>query len=216
MSRSTEPAMSAGQASAMRTHIETKTVQTLMGLVSGMVADTALHDLEIAFLSTWLAEHPTVTGSWPGSAITSWVREVCADGVVTEQERSYLLGNLQALANTDFSISGSASAEPLQLPIDDSKPLALTGARVVHTGVFLFGTRARCERLSAELGAIPIESVTRATDVLVIGTRVSPSWATESYGRKIMAAMQLMQSGHPIQIVSEQHWYQHAQLRGHG
>lgn len=194
--------------------IETKAMQTLMGMVTGIVADSHLHDREISLLSTWLAEHEETAAHWPGCAIASQVRAVLADGVVTEEERAHLLTVLTEMANTDFAATGSASAEPLQLPIDETRAVAWMNAGVVHTGAFLYGTRAQCERLTMALGGMPLDNVTKSTDVLVIGTRVSPAWVNESYGRKIMKAAEMRKIGHGIHIVSERYWFGHAQSLG--
>ena len=185
-----------------------------MGLVTGIVADAHLHDMEIQLLSTWLAAHQEVTRSWPGLAIYEWVREVCADGVVTDAEREHLLANLTALAATDFATTGSVQADPLELPIDDSADIVFAGVGIVHTGTFVYGTRAKCERLSEQLGARPLGQITKAAGVLVVGTRVTPSWRTESYGQKIIDAVNLQRKGHPIKIVSEQRWFAAAQASG--
>jgi NAD-dependent DNA ligase len=139
---------------------------------------------------------------------------VLADGIVTEEERTHLLSVLTEMANADFAATGSASAEPMQLPVDESRAVNWNNAGVVHTGAFLFGTRAQCERLSMTLGAMPLDNVSKQTDVLVIGTRISPAWVNESYGRKIMKAAQLRKDGHPIHIVTEKFWFGHAQSIG--
>lgn len=189
-------------------------MQTLMGIVTGIVADDHLHDLEIQMLSTWLSAHEAVTRAWPGAAIAGWVRDVCADGVVTDSERAHLLENLAAMVAADFSLTGSVQPEPTQLPVDDSAPIDFSGLGLVYTGTFAYGTRARCERLGEMLGARSLKAVTRATDMLVIGTQVTASWRTESYGQKIIDAMGLQQSGHRIRIVSERHWFESARLLG--
>jgi NAD-dependent DNA ligase len=194
--------------------IETKAMQTLMGMVTGIVADAQLHDREIALLSTWLTEHRETAEQWPGCAIAAQVRAVLDDGMVTDAEREHLLGVLTELANTDFSATGSASSEPMKLPIDESQPVVWASAGVVHTGTFIYGTRAQCERLSEALGAKPLDNVSKATDVLVIGTRVSPAWVNESYGRKIMKAAEMRQAGHHVRIVSERYWFSSALASG--
>lgn len=197
-------------------HMQTRSMQTLMGIVTGIVADEALHDLEVQMLSTWLSGHPDVISHWPGCAIAGWVRSVCEDGIVTEEERSSLLKNLLVLAGNDFAQTGSVQPEPTQLPVDDDRAIQFSGSVIAHTGTFLYGTRAKCERLSSALGATPADTITRKTTVLVIGSQVTPTWISESYGRKIMTAVTLRDAGHPIHIVSERHWFGHAQRAGHG
>jgi NAD-dependent DNA ligase len=196
-------------------HVDNKAMQNLFGMVTGIVADAHLHDREIALLSTWLAEHEGLAGTWPGSVIASNVRAVLADGVITEEERAHLLAVLSELANTNFAATGSATAEPISLPIEaDPSPFSWLDMGVVHTGTFLYGTRAKCERLTMALGGMPLDSVSRSTDVLVIGTRVTPSWANESYGRKILKAVEMRDAGHPVRIVSEAYWFDCARNGG--
>jgi len=159
-------------------------------------------------------DHEEATRGWPGDAIHANVRQVLADGVVTELERANLLAVLTEMANCDFAATGSAQAEPMQLPIDDSAVVEMQQAVLVHTGEFAYGTRARCERLSSDMGALPVDSVTGKTDVLVIGTRVSRAWLNESYGRKILKAMELRKVGHRVRIISERWWFEHARRAG--
>lgn len=141
-----------------------------------------------------------------GVVIARKVEEIMADGVITEGERAYLLEVLSELASTDFALTGSSSPEVAALPINDVVTVSLRNAGVCHTGEFLFGTRAACERITLKAGGMPLDSVTRKTDILVIGTRVSPHWAHTSFGRKIQKAAELQESGHPIEIISERRW----------
>lgn len=200
---------------AVANRIQSKSMQTLMGMVTGIVADAHLHDREIQLLSTWLSENSAAANYWPGSVIAAQVRAVLADGMITEDERRHLLGVLTEMANSDFSATGSAQAEPLKLPIDDEAgPVAMMNAGVVHTGTFMYGTRAACERLSMAMGAMPLDNVSKSTDVLVIGTRVTPAWFNESYGRKILRGAELRQKGHAIRIISEAYWFETAKAMG--
>jgi NAD-dependent DNA ligase len=179
----------------------------LLGLVTGMVADDHLHDREIMFLNQWVMENPEAAVEWPGSALFYRVREALADGVITEPERAHLLRVLRELAVSDFSETGSAQPEPLSLPIQDV-PIDVSGQGVCHTGLFLFGTREHCEALTAKAGGLPLATVTKKVQYLVVGTNVSPDWAHTSYGRKIEQAVALQAKGHGISIVSEQRWLQ--------
>ena len=187
-------------------HALNKAVEHLIGIVSGVVADAHLANSEIQFLSTWIAANSQVTQTWPGFLVARKVDEVMADGVITEKEREHLLDVLRQLAATDFSLTGSASPEVASLPINDIVTIEMRNAGLCLTGQFLYGTRASCERLSLRGGAMPLDSVSRSTDILVIGTRVSPNWAHTSFGRKIQKAVQLQEGGHPIEIISERRW----------
>lgn len=185
-----------------------KATEMLLGLVTGMVLDDHLHDREVQFLHHWLLQNEEVASTWPGSAIAHKVRDVLQDGVITEAERAHLLDALKDMATTDFSETGQVSPSVIGLPVQDDVSVVIRDADVCHTGVFLYGTRAACERLTERGGGFPVSNVTKKTDVLVIGSNVSPDWAHTSYGRKIEAAVGLRESGHPIVLITEHRWLQ--------
>jgi NAD-dependent DNA ligase len=190
---------------AMAKRRVTKAMEMLLGLVTGMVADGHLHDGEIQFLNMWLAQNGDVAAEWPGSVVYQRVRAVLDDGMITDEERAHLLTTLQELATADFSETGSAAPEVLGLPLQNV-PVLLAGASVCHTGVFLYGTRERCEALTLASGGVPVQGVTRKLSYLVVGSNVSPDWAHTSYGRKIEAAVALQSKGLNLHIVSERIW----------
>lgn len=191
---------------SLERHRINKAVKHLLGMVEGMVADNHLHDKEVQLLSTWLNAYPEATSAWPGSVIGHKVREVLADGIITDEERKHLLKVLLGLIANDFAETGSASAEVTTLPIDDAVTVEIRNAGVCMTGEFIFGTRAACERLTLKAGGMPLDNVTKRVDILVIGTRVSPDWAHTTFGRKIQRAAELQDEGHPIEIISERRW----------
>jgi NAD-dependent DNA ligase len=185
-----------------------KSTEMLLGMVTAMVADDHLHDKEIKLLSTWLSENQEVAQHWPGSVIAMRIQEVLSDGVITEVERAHLLTVLTDFSVNGFADTGSATAEVLQLPIDDDAPVAIVGRNVCHTGTFVFGTRSACERLTEKAGGVPQDGITRKTHVLVVGSLVSRDWVHTSFGRKIQKAAELQLDGVPISIISENRWTQ--------
>lgn len=180
--------------------------QTLTGIVTGIVADGQLHDMEIQMLSAWISSNQEVAGTWPGSAIAELVREVLADGHISEDERLHLLTSLQELVGNDFSETGSVSTTVAALPFDTEGVAFIPGQRVCFTGEFLFGTRSACEKLSAKAGLESAASVSRRLHALIVGSHISPDWINTSYGLKIAKAMDLRRDGHSILIVHEREW----------
>lgn len=83
---------------AQAKHRLNRAVEHMIGLVTGIIADRNLHDLEIKLLRTWLDENFLVTQTWPGFVVARKVGEVMADGIITETERAYLLSVLSELA----------------------------------------------------------------------------------------------------------------------
>lgn len=184
----------------------TRATQMLSGIVAGILADGHLHDLEVRMLRTWLAEHNEVTAVWPGSAVAKLLEEVLSDGVIDEAERTHLIDTLQQVCSTDFAATGSVTAEVGALPFDNDAPVDLRDQTVCHTGQFLYGTRKACEQLSTKAGGFPVSGITRKVDYLIVGTHVSADWINESYGRKIMQALDLRERGHRIAIIHERRW----------
>ncbi len=195
-----------GAAMAMAKRQNNKAIELLLGMVTGIVADEHLHDMEIKLLKSWLAENEYAASVWPGSIIAQRIEHVLADGIISEEERAHLLATLQPLAAIDFAGTGCAAPQVADLPLQDDDHVDLRDTHICMTGEFIFGTRASCEKLSVAHGAIPVGNLSRKVSFLVVGTNVSPQWAHTSYGRKIEQAMEMRQSGHPIRIISERRW----------
>ncbi|BEP93252.1 hypothetical protein GmRootA79_16360 [Acidovorax sp. A79] len=183
-----------------------KSAQVLSGIVTGIVADAHLHDMEIQMLSSWISANPEVAQSWPGSAIARHLAEALADGVITAHERDHLLRTLQQLVGSDFAESGAVEPEVAALPFDETATTPLQNSRICLTGEFIYGTRSACERLAEKAGCTPVAAVSKKVHYLVVGTNVSPQWLNTSYGTKILRAMELRQEGHQIGILRERDW----------
>lgn len=182
-----------------------RSCETLLGIAAGVVADGELNTQEIQFLSTWLSEHPELAESWPGEVVVKRVRDVLADGVITEGERVYLLETLAQLIGGAFADDGAVPAAASQLPLDREVVVQIPEASFCFTGKFLYGTRTSCERAVESRGA-RIAAIQRSLSYLVIGELSSRDWKYSAYGTKIESAMRLKADGHPLNIVSEAQW----------
>lgn len=58
-----------------------KSLESLLGIYRGLIADNELNESEIAFLDAWLKENGEVVEVWTGDVIARRVRDVLADGV---------------------------------------------------------------------------------------------------------------------------------------
>lgn len=196
-------------AAAIQNRALTRSTQLLNGLVMGLVADGQLVDTEIHMLQTWLTENIEVTRSWPGSAISRLLNEILSDGVITAEEKGYLLTTLQGLVGSDFSETGSVTPSTEGLPFDQVDTLVLADAVFCLTGEFLYGTRNACEQLCTKVGVLTHSTVTKKVSHLVVGTHASPAWINTNHGRKIQKAMELRDAGHKIYIIPERIWIDH-------
>jgi len=194
-----------GRQCATESRLLKRSCESLLGLASGLIADGELNDREVAFLSTWLAEHPELAATWPGEVVCRRVRAVLADGVISAEERIHLEKTLTELIGGSFSEDGAIPVGSNALPIDADVEVLVPGRSFCFTGQFVFGTRARCERAAIEHGG-RVQSVGRGLDFLVIGELASRDWKYSSHGAKIESAVAVRQEGGAIRIVSEAQW----------
>jgi NAD-dependent DNA ligase len=185
----------------------TKSLQTLMGIVNGLVCDDELIDTEIKYLATWLLEHEEISKIYPVNVIHRRVREVLSDNKITADERDKLLKEFKVLTGNDFTNTGSALPEHIQSVFDDDPTVIIPNNTFVLTGEFLFGTRNACYAAIEKRDGITLESVSRKTNYLIVGSLASPSWIVENFGRKIQKAAEMSQSGDfEISIIREADW----------
>lgn len=185
----------------------TKGLNTLMGIVSGIVCDGQLHEAEISFLSVWMEENQNLSTTYPASVIYRRVREVLMDGVITLEEKEYLLKEMTILSGTDYSNTGSALPEHISNIFDDDPHIIIPNNVFIFTGEFIYGTRAACNKAVESRGGIAGSSVTKSTNYLVVGSMVSPDWIVANFGLKIQKAAEMMLSGeYEIAVVREQDW----------
>jgi len=184
----------------------TRSIQVLNGIVTGILADGKLEDTEILMLRTWLDENRDVASFWPGSAIAEELDEVLQDGVIDDAERARLMETLKQVCNTDFATTGSVSAEVSAIPFDEDVVVDVRDRVVCLTGEFTYGSRKVCEQFIIGTGGHTANTISAKVDYLIVGSKVSPHWVTESYGRKIMKAVELRNQGHRIAIVPESKW----------
>ncbi len=183
----------------------------LIGIVQGMLADQELNDREISFLQDWLQSSESLNMIWPCSVIGAQVRQVLADGVVTDEERAHLTDTLLKLIGgtlDELADAGHVS----RLPLDDLLEIEITGRQFCFTGDFAFGPRSSCEAAVARRGGFVISSVTKKLHYLVVGGLGSAEWKHGSFGTKVEKAIEYRQAGVPLRIVHEDVWA--SSLRG--
>lgn len=191
----------------LETSLIIKSINSLLGIVSGLVSDGELNDKEILFLKTWCSENMHIANQYPANIIFRRVYEVLLDGVITNNEREHLLNELRIISGNDFSETGSALPEVIRTIFDDDPTVIFPGNEFVLTGRFMFGTRLVCETAVLNRGGLVKDYITEKTNYLVIGTRTSPDWIAENFGRKIQKAAEMASSGeYEISIIHEADW----------
>jgi NAD-dependent DNA ligase len=182
-----------------------RSLGALVGIAQGLLCDRRLDDKEIHFLHDWLQQNIEIARRWPGDIVHTRVREVLVDGVVTEDERNFLVKTLLNLIGSD----GADLPKPAHvtgLAYDDADPLLFNGKVFCLTGDFVYGPRKSCECVIKKRGGAVSSGVTQKLSYLVIGSLGSPEWKHGSFGLKIEKAMEYKRSGREIFIVREDCW----------
>lgn len=183
-----------------------KACAQLLGLIAGITADGHLHDLEIQFLRTWLAEKRSEGEHWLNAQLSQLIEHIMADGVVTGAERSALMSALQAASGVSFAETGCVTPDTIAFPADDCD-VVLAGNTFCLTGKFQFGSRSECELATIQAGGVCVSAVNKNTNYLVIGSAgPTKSWKQANYGQKIDSALKLKQQGYAIKVINEEKW----------
>lgn len=184
-----------------------KSLESLLGICRGLIADNELNEREITFLDVWLKENEEVVKAWPGEVIARRVRVVLADGVVTQEEANDLKETLSQITG-EFLKNGLPSGVSTSLPIEEVHSILFDQSNFCFTGKFIYGSRGRCEMATAALGGTCVPSVNKKLNFLVIGGLASRDWKHSSFGTKIQRAAELKDAGHSLRIISEENWAQ--------
>ncbi len=196
-----------GMQRLMDSRRQLKCLQTLMGILNGLLCDGHLSDSEILFLKTWLSENREFAGEYPINIVYRKVNEVLIDNTVTDEERQHLTTVLKDISGGNFIETGAALPTHIASVFDDDPHVIFDGNLFVFTGDFTFGTRKECCRAVESRGGFFKDHITLDTNYLVVGDRASPDWIVENFGRKIQKAAEMASSGqYEISIIREVDW----------
>lgn len=170
---------------------ETKQLHELSAIVKNIMSDNVLADDEICLLNDWTKHNEHLKGNYPFDIISKALNDVLEDGVITEDERVYLM---DILSNYD---------NPVEQQNSDTSNIVIAGSKIVLTGEFTSGSRAEITNKLTEMGAKVIGSVSTKTNYVIVGGYGSSDWAHGNYGTKVKKALELQAQGVDIKIVKE-------------
>jgi len=177
----------------------------LLGLARGLLADQELSDSEIEFLHQWLEDRYSMTSSFPGNVIYNRIKEVLADGVVTEDEREHLVETLNMLVEGRLE-ELTDQVDLTELWFDEVGLIEFHDARFCLTGNFVYGPREICKMAIEERGGIVSPTVSNEQQFLVVGGMGVDEWRSGGLGTEIEAALRLKGQGIPLKIIPEDAW----------
>jgi len=186
----------------------TTDLQTLQGLCHGILSDGIINDEEVFNLHKWLEENQHLSTYYPYDEIRSIVLSIVSDHKIDEEERTVLKAYFnQFVKLSDENITAQIKKETSEVNISGlctSDPIVtFPGKTFCITGVLKRGDRETLQNDIIKLGGIPIESVTKKTDYLIVGDSGNPAWAFSCYGRKVEKALSMRKEGHTIMLIHE-------------
>lgn len=166
---------------------KTKDMQELQDIVAGIIDDSRISVDEIDSLNIWLDKHEYLLGYYPFDKIYNTVENILEDGVMDDNEEKELLKLLDRFVNPETS----------------HENVSLEGKKVCLSGEFDFGSKKDVEAYVTSKGGEIVKSVTKKTDVLIMGEAGSAAWKYGNYGSKYEKARQLKEKGSDIIVVKE-------------
>lgn len=182
-----------------------RSLDELIGICKGVIADGVVNGSEANFLKSWLEANPETAVEFPARHLTDRMARIFNDEVVGEEERQELLDLLKLVTGETEKVS-TGEAKSTKIFFEDPEPEIIFVERAfAFTGKFVSGTRKWCCDQTASRGGIFHDKPRRETHFLVLGTGGSRDWIHSVFGRKIEQVLDYREK-YGTKIVSEEHW----------
>ena len=184
----------------------------LMGLLTGVSADRAINEHEVAALSDWLTQYAHLRGLWPYD-------ECCVVVGAMLATRQLDSGAEHLLAMTAlFPVAGSDHALRLPLTVDGicagNPDITFSQRTFVFAGTSEHAPQPELAALVTMLGGRLQRDLGELADYLVVCGNGSDYWAFAGYGRLVEKAAAMQRVGHAVAIVSEDDFWEAVAAHG--
>jgi hypothetical protein len=166
--------------------ISSRQIDELIGIARGVAADGTLNQGEIEFLQKWLAANAEISDQPVLRVLYRRINEILSDGVVDADECRDLLDTLNNFSSRDFELGEVLKSSTLPL-CNPAPHLTFASTAYRFTGTFNYGNRKDCHQAVMNRGGF-FGSLTKKTNVLVVGLYATESWKHSSFGNKILKA----------------------------
>lgn len=189
-----------------------RSIDELVGLCRGVVADGEVNRAEVNFLQQWLTANREFVHEYPFRDIYALIESALVDGVIDSEEEHDILAAVHDLAGNVVDpghrpVQGTVSSTSSRLPLCDPAPeVEFRGRAFAVTGLFDYGPRAHVFGAITDRGGVPKKNISRQVHYLVVGNLGSRDWLHSSFGLKIKEAVDLRAGGCPLHIIDEAHW----------
>lgn len=191
-----------------------RTVNELIGISRGVIADGEVVQAEAEFLFSWMENNARYHEDKIINALYIRIREMLADNHLDQDEQKELLETLREITGETCPADQSKNTATT-FPLDKPQPSVIFQDHFFClTGKFAYAPRKVCEQAVTDVGGQCHKNPTTNTHYLVIGTLCSRDWAHSSYGRKIERAMEIREAPYTrrnknkprIAILHEDYW----------
>lgn len=178
-----------------RVSLTTQTLKELASILKAISCDGMLAKEEIDYLTKWLKENDSLRGNFPYDRIANKLEEVLEDGIITNDESKELLQLFQK------------AEDPLSCTTTGNSAIDVRDKNICLSGEFTFGSKEDVAGFLEEKGAQIQKSITKKTNILIVGGMGSSAWCAGNYGTKVKKALELQEKGIEIQILSEKDFF---------
>lgn len=186
-----------------------RSVDELIGLCKGVLADGLVVQAEAEFLQAWLRSNVDVLETWPANVIYHRIEVMLSDNHLDQAEETELIELLMDVTGgpADPHVKSMATTLPLDKP---APSITFENKLFCVTGRFALGPRAVVfDEIKARGGSVT-NGIVQSLDYLVIGQVGSEDWMHSTHGRKIEKAIEYRDEQNiSLAIVSEEHWTKH-------
>jgi hypothetical protein len=182
-----------------------KALEELSAICAGILCDGEVSDQEAEFFRQWIERHECFSSIPWFADLRGRVQRIFADGIIDQEEKIELRSIMEHVRGGNQL--DAAYSNPLPLDNPAPNPIDFQGQSFCVTGKFAFGKRSKVMEVISARGGTPSDNQpAQYTNYLLIGKFCSRDWKEQSYGTKIIRALELREEGFPIKIVAEDHW----------
>lgn len=166
----------------------TSDLQVFKSMLEGILVSGELTKEKLIHLKSWMDEHLSLSGVYPYDEIRSQIIRI----LIHETREGYAaLKRIFDECIDPVKNSGNECSD-------------FTGKTICLTGNFVSGSKEQIAALLERCGAAVCSTVTRKTDVLIVGGEGSREWSFGNYGTKVKKAMEMKAKGIEIDIITEE------------
>lgn len=153
---------------------ETLATQELQGIITGIMVDGKIEEMEIIELQNWLYDNEFLKGHFPYNILLDEVNSILEDNVVTDYEIESLEKTFKQILN----------------PIDEinSQIIEFEGNSFCLSGDFDYGSKTEVENYIISKGGVMHKAIKKTTSYLVLGNSGSQRYSNGNYGTKYKKA----------------------------